>query len=91
MSVETGQKHIDDFVNHPPHYNRKGIECLDAIEASMEEEEWKGYLKGNTMKYLWRYTYKGNAVEDLRKAEFYLKKLIKQVEDDEKALQTLGC
>ena len=50
-----------DQVNHPPHYNAgNGIECLDAIEASMSPIEFRGYLKGNVEKYLWRYTYKGH-------------------------------
>ena len=69
-----------DMVNNPSHYNHKGVECIDAIEASMTEEEFQGYLKGNLMKYTWRYKYKGKPVEDLKKAEWYLKKLIASVE-----------
>jgi hypothetical protein len=66
-----------DMVNHPPHYNhnRLGIECIKAIEASMTEDAFMGYLKGNIMKYLWRYEYK-NQGEDLLKAQWYLNKLI---------------
>ena len=66
----------DDPVNNPPHYNRKDIEAISAIEASMEEEEFRGYLKGNTLKYTWRYKYKGKPVEDLEKAQYYLNLLI---------------
>ena len=66
----------DDPVNNPPHYNRKDIECISAIEASMDEEEFRGYLKGNTLKYTWRYKYKGNPVEDLEKSQYYLNLLI---------------
>ena len=69
-----------DPVNNPLHYNRKGIECINAIEASMGEEEFKGYLKGNAIKYLWRYKYKNNAVQDLEKCIWYTTKL-KEVED----------
>ena len=69
-----------DPVNNPLHYNRKGIECINAIEASMGEEEFKGYLKGNAIKYLWRYRYKNNAVQDLEKCIWYTTKL-KEVED----------
>lgn len=65
-----------DNVNRPQHYNRKGIECIAAIEASMSDEEFKGYLKGNCLKYIWRYQYKGKPLEDLKKGEFYLKRLI---------------
>lgn len=65
-----------ETVTEPPHYNRKGVECIAAIEASMSEEEFQGYLKGNVMKYMWRYKYKGKPVEDLKKAQWYQNKLI---------------
>jgi len=68
-----------DNVNNPRHYNKHGIECIQAIEASMSDKEFLGYLKANVVKYLWRYDYKGNPLEDLRKARWYLDKLIKQV------------
>jgi hypothetical protein len=62
-----------DKIN-PTHY--KGtIECIDAIESTMSKEAYRGYLKGNVLKYVWRYE-KKNGVEDLQKAEWYLKKLI---------------
>ena len=64
-----------DPVENPLHYNRKGIECIHAIEASMGEEEFKGYLKGNAIKYLWRYKYKDNATEDLGKCIWYASRL----------------
>ena len=66
----------NDPVNNPLHYNRKNIEATCAIEASMDEEEFRGYLKGNTLKYTWRYKYKGKPVEDLEKAQYYLNLLI---------------
>jgi hypothetical protein len=73
---------IGDSVNNPTHYklNEHGIECIEAIKASMSKEEWEGYCKGNCEKYIWRYNYKGKPVEDLKKAEYYLKALIKSVE-----------
>ena len=71
----------DDMVNNPPHYNRKNIEAICAIEASMEPEEFCGYLKGNILKYLWRYNYKGTPLQDLEKSEYYLKLLIKKVKE----------
>ena len=70
----------DDNVNHPPHYNQAGIECLDAIEAATGDG-FEHYLQGNILKYLWRYRYK-NGIEDLKKARFYLDKLITTKEDD---------
>ena len=65
----------EDKVNNPHHYNTGDIECIDAIKASMSPEAFKGYLKGNTEKYLWRYSYK-NGLEDLKKARWYLNYLI---------------
>ena len=72
---------MNDPVNNPSHYNRKGVEAIDAIEASMSKEEFQGYLKGNVMKYIWRYRYKAKPLEDLKKAEWYLKRLIASHED----------
>jgi hypothetical protein len=64
-----------DVVNKPKHYNQGSVECLEAIEASMTKEQFVGYLKGNIQKYLWRFEHK-NGIEDLKKAEFYLSRLI---------------
>ena len=69
----------EDMVGAPRHYNTGNIECIDAIEESMSSVAFKGYLKGNCMKYLWRYDYKGKQVEDLQKAGWYLNKLTKMV------------
>lgn len=66
-----------DVVEKPAHYNQGGIECIQAIEASMSHEEFIGYLKGNAMKYLWRYRNK-NGIEDLKKAQWYQKLLIEK-------------
>ena len=77
---QSDNKELQDMVNHPPHYNKAGIECIDAIEA-MTEEGFEYYLQGNIMKYLWRYRYK-NGVEDLNKAQWYLTKLIDTLEND---------
>jgi len=66
------------MVNHPPHYNKANIECIDAIRAATNEG-YGYYLQGNILKYVWRYRYKGG-VEDLEKAKFYLDRLIKEVE-----------
>lgn len=69
---------LDDDVNNPAHYNQSGIECIDAIEAALGDG-LQYYLQGNIMKYLWRYRYK-NGVEDLRKAKWYLTRLIREME-----------
>jgi hypothetical protein len=71
---------VDDPVESPVHYNTGSVECIEAIKASMSDTEFKGYLKGNAMKYLWRYDYKGKPVEDLKKAQWYLARLTEEVE-----------
>ena len=71
-----------DVVNSPEHYRQGGIEAIDAIQASMTREEFKGYLKANCMKYLWRYRHKGKPVEDLRKAKWYLDRLLVELGED---------
>jgi len=67
---------ISDVVNSPPHYKTGGIEAIEGIEASMGPEAFAGYLKGNIMKYMWRYERKGKPIEDLKKARWYLDRLI---------------
>ena len=69
---------MQDMINNPLHYNTSEIECIDAIEA-MLGDEFPAYLQGNITKYLWRFKNK-NGVEDLKKAQWYLKKLIKEYE-----------
>jgi len=66
-----------DKVNKPAHY-QGSIECILAIESSMSKESFRGYLKGNIIKYVWRYDRK-NGVEDLEKAQWYLNKLIESL------------
>jgi hypothetical protein len=83
QSLDTSFSYFEepsDPVNSPSHYNSKGVEAIDAIEASMSDEEFQGYCKGNAMKYMWRYKYKGKPVEDLKKAQWYLNKLIASLE-----------
>ena len=66
----------DDPVNHPGHYTKGGIECLDAIRASMTDDGFLDFLKGQIIKYVWRYQHKGKPLEDLQKARFYLNRMI---------------
>ena len=71
-----------DAVNNPSHYNQGGIEAIEGIEASMAPEAYAGYLKGNIMKYLWRYEKKAKPIEDLKKAQWYLARLIETIEGE---------
>ena len=63
-----------DVVNSPSHYNQAGVECIEAIAAATANG-FEYYLQGNIIKYIWRYRYK-NGIEDLKKAQWYLNKLI---------------
>tara|TARA_R110000772_G_scaffold179858_1_gene291172 strand:- start:583 stop:801 length:219 start_codon:yes stop_codon:yes gene_type:complete len=69
---------MQDMINNPKHYNTTEIECIDAIKG-MLGDEFPAYLQGNITKYLWRFKNK-NGVEDLKKAQWYLNKLINQYE-----------
>jgi len=73
---------MHDPVNSPSHYAQGGIETIEAIEASMSDQAFKGFLKGNCQKYLWRYEHK-NGKEDLLKCQWYLNKLIGVMEAEE--------
>jgi hypothetical protein len=66
---------MEDLVNSPPHYMTGGIETIDFIEA-----KGLGYHAGNVIKYLSRYQTKGNGLEDLMKAKWYLDRLINEQE-----------
>ena len=70
-----------DPVDKPKHYNQGGVECLDAIEAALTPEEFKGYCKGNIIKYVWRENFKDQNIQDLRKSNFYLNRLIDKLEN----------
>lgn len=63
---------IIDMINNPPHYNKWKIEVLDFIL-----DQKMNYMQGNCVKYLCRYQHK-NWLQDLKKAKFYLDKLIKK-------------
>ena len=72
----------EDMVNHPPHYKKGGMEAIDVIEAGIGDQGFVGYLLGNIMKYLLRFPHKGKPVEDLKKARWYLDRLILVVSKD---------
>lgn len=77
-----------DVVNQPPHYVVGGIEAIDFIRAKLSESEFRGYLRGNLLKYVARAGHKGKEVEDLRKAEWYLRRLLDVLEGEFPELST---
>ncbi len=60
---------MSDKIN-PDHYKQGGIECIDYLRAKLSPEEFRGFLKGNAMKYLSRAEQKGGE-EDYKKAAWY--------------------
>ena len=75
VAIEADNQVQGDTVNHPSHYTQGNIECIDAIEEQLTASEMRGYYKGNAVKYIWRERHK-NEVEDLKKARWYLDRLI---------------
>lgn len=70
-----------DPVNSPSHYTQGKIESIDAIESALGAEGFKGFLAGNAMKYVHRYRHK-NGIEDVKKARWYIDRLIKTLENE---------
>lgn len=76
---------MKEEVNHPERYGGDTVyECIKVLEAWLLPEQYKGFLRGNALKYLCRVGKKDNTVQELKKAEWYLNKLIeKEVQENE--------
>ena len=71
----------ENNVNHPEYYNAGGVECIEAIKSAVVgKSPYEAWLVGQIIKYVWRYNEK-NGLEDLQKAEFYLRRLMNEVDD----------
>lgn len=69
-----------DAVEHPVHYNQGGIECIEAIKAAtVGKKGIEAVCTANAIKYLWRFEAK-NGIEDVRKARWYINRLIAELE-----------
>jgi len=73
-------KQVKDMVNNPPHYTRGSIEAIDYMEAKSTPEEFAGHLRLTALKYLSRTGYKDDALQDLKKAQWYVNRLVKHSE-----------
>lgn len=70
-----------DMVNHPSHYTQGGIECIDVLKAAtVSKTGIEAVCTANAIKYLWRYEEK-NGIEDVKKARWYIDRLIKEIEN----------
>lgn len=71
----------DQLVDHPPHYTQgDGIECIEAIRSALTADEYRGYLKGNVIKYAWRERHK-NRLQDVKKLVWYANDLVNHLEN----------
>lgn len=71
-----------DPVNNPSHYKLgEGVECIDYIKQVLTPEEFKGYCHGNLIKYQHRHGYKSKPIEDMEKAEWYLRKMLETMKE----------
>ena len=78
-----GKESNVDMVNHPSHYTQGGIECIDALKAAtVSKTGIEAVCTANAIKYLWRYEEK-NGIEDVKKARWYIDRLIKELEEKE--------
>lgn len=67
---------MNDPVNHPSHYTAGKVECIDAIESALGDG-YAAFLKGQVIKYLWRAGRKDDELQDFKKANFYMDRLLK--------------
>ena len=74
-----------DMVNTPPHYTQGGIECADALDAMVSSypDSNAAALAWQVGKYVWRHPHKAKPLEDLKKARWYLNRLIDHIEKKE--------
>ena len=76
-------ENVPDTVNHPQHYTQGGIECIDALKAAtVGKRGIEAVCVANVIKYCWRYEEK-NGIEDVRKAKFYIERLLKELEESQ--------
>lgn len=85
--AERGKEHEEDMVNQPAHYTSGGIECADALDAmvSAYSDPVAAALAWQVGKYVWRHPLKWNPLEDLKKAQWYLERLIAHYEKKQEA------
>ena len=75
-----------DVINKPSHYMSGGLEVIDILKAKLTPEEYEGFLKGLSLKYIFRAGKKAHndAKQDIQKAEWYLQKLEEFLSEDDK-------
>ena len=82
-NAEVLSNEVIDMVNSPPHYKLNGldIESVDVIRAVLTAEEFRGWCKGNAIKYLMRLGKKDKEIQDAKKSIKFLEWLVKELEE----------
>ena len=75
---EAAENKRDSAIDHPSHYNTGDIETIDYLESIGVAED---FCVGNVIKYLSRYKHKGKVLEDVKKAQWYVNRLVKLLEE----------
>lgn len=70
-----------DLVNHPPHYNNGGVECIEYIKQQLGPEGFRSYLEGSIIKYIHRFKFKNQNIRDLEKSVWYTNRLIEELKN----------
>lgn len=73
---------LTDNVNRPNHYAERSYEVIDVMKDTMTIERFIGYLEGCVIKYMMRWDKKENAEQDLKKAQWYLNKLVNTIKEE---------
>ncbi len=82
--LDNWSKQNDDLVNHPPHYNKGRYETINVIDDAVDAAPTTqlAYAQGNVIKYILRMWYKNKALQDAKKARWYLDKVISSLEKE---------
>jgi len=81
-TLDLGDMLSYDAVNKPAHYNLGGgVECIDYIKQVLTLDGFISYCQGNMIKYQHRHGYKGNPVQDMEKAQWYLNKMLETMKE----------
>lgn len=70
-----------DIIEKPEHYNYGKVECIDVIKDILGEQGFIDYCHGNAMKYIFRAKHKGKFIENIRKAIWYLNRIVEESEN----------
>lgn len=69
-----------DPIDHPAHYTHsENVECIEAIQAALGNQAFIDYCRGNAMKYMWRARLKDSLANNVRKAQYYLAKILEVI------------